>query len=95
MIDNTRSYPLNHAEDNERKLFCPVCGAEVPKGSRFCLTCGSDMEAEPGMIEVYAGPEYFNKDLKDRPMGLPISHRTVSSPRMCTILKRKKDITFA
>ena len=69
MKDNNRSYPLNHAEDKdqENKTFCPVCGAEVPEGSRFCNKCGADLSGQE-FVAVYAGPEYFQRKMSARPM---------------------------
>lgn len=33
-------------------MFCPVCGEEIPNGSKFCGACGSDLSS---MIEEEAG----------------------------------------
>jgi len=30
-----------YASDN--KIICPVCGAENPKGAKFCWKCGADL----------------------------------------------------
>ena len=62
MNDNSKNYPQNYAEGEEKKI-CPVCGAELPETAEFCVKCGSkltDVETIEEPISVlYAGPEYF------------------------------------
>lgn len=50
-------YPLNHAESDESTIICSNCGASVPNESKFCPGCGTAVDTEVIMEDVYAGPD--------------------------------------
>ena len=63
MRDDIKKYPLNYAEDeNDSKRFCPNCGAPVGEAARFCMTCGANLSVVTEINDVYAGPEFFERD---------------------------------
>lgn len=33
-------------------MKCKVCGTECPKGSKYCLNCGTQLEEEPEIVEA-------------------------------------------
>ena len=75
MNDNTRKYPLNYAEGakKNKKNFCPMCGSPVEKTARYCNKCGAYLTNDPEMEDVYAGPEFFERNSPEDPSDEPIT----------------------
>lgn len=38
-------------------MFCPKCGTNVPEGSKFCETCGNNMQVAVEQADVQIQPE--------------------------------------
>ena len=71
-MKNNLKYPENYQEGRK---FCPVCGSPVVDTARFCRFCGADMNAETEISDVYAGPEFYEQNIKaedipDEPMAV-------------------------
>ena len=72
-----RDYSAPRADEGTGARVCPRCGAALPQGARFCLSCGSPVQPAGGadMSELFH--EYFEEEgLADNvaaPMSAPDS----------------------
>jgi hypothetical protein len=40
----------------DKDMFCPKCGTNVPEGSKFCETCGNNMQTAAEQTEIQEQP---------------------------------------